>query len=246
MLSRRAAAVGLALVGVGLRAGFYIIGTELLEGGRLPFWFRPTLSPITVAYTGLLTAVAAAVIGLLPALKATDGLRARLQKASAGGGGGAGFGGIWTVAIVAQIAVTCIAPIFTIAVWSESRGEYERVELDIPTDDYIGARLDLDRERGPGIDEELAQARYRERYRDVLTRIELGLAADPRVGGVAFSQRLPRQYHPWNQIAERARPASGSGDRRSGFLPRARHRDPRGARLRLGRSGGGGAQRHRQ
>ena len=40
-------------------------------GDGLPFWVDVTLEPVTVAYALLLALVAAALIGLLPALKAT-------------------------------------------------------------------------------------------------------------------------------------------------------------------------------
>jgi len=217
LLASLAAAVALCLVGFGLRWGYRIVEAELLGGQRLPFWFHPSLSPSTILYAGFLTALAAALVGVVPALKATKGLRSRLQRASAGGGRSVGFGGVWTVAIVSQIAVTCIAPVFTIAVWSESRQEHERVGLDIPAEDYIGARLDLDQEGVPDPERELAQTRFQTRYRETLVEMARRLAADPRVAGVAFSQRLPRQYHPWNQVG-----VDG---------PSAEPRDERGHRL---------------
>src|SRR5207244_5235733 len=40
-------------------------------GDDLPFWVDLTLEPVTIAYALLLALVAAALIGLLPALKAT-------------------------------------------------------------------------------------------------------------------------------------------------------------------------------
>lgn len=163
--------------------------------------------------------MAAAVVGLLPALKATKGLRGRLQQASAGGGGFR-FGGVWTAAIVGQIAVTCIAPVFTIAVWAESRYEVERVDLAIPAEEYLGALLELDPEPGPDVDPVVAQARFQRRYRETLDELSGRLLADSRVAGVAFSERLPRQYHPWNQI-EVEGPAAEPRDERGHRLARA-------------------------
>ena len=43
----------------------------LITGDSLPFWVDLTLEPVTIAYALLLALVAAALIGLLPALKAT-------------------------------------------------------------------------------------------------------------------------------------------------------------------------------
>ena len=219
VLATAAAVVGLALVGYGLRAGYRLVESEVLEGAELPFWFHPSLSPSTVLYVALLTVLAAAVVGVLPAMKVTDGLRDRLQSASAGGGGFR-FGGVWTALIVAQIAVTCVAPLFTVAVWSESRGELARSEIGISAEEYLGARLELDREQGPDVDPDSAQARFQQRYRASIEDIEERLTADSRVAGVTFTQRLPRSYHPWNQI-EVDGPSAAPPDERGHRLGRA-------------------------
>ena len=56
-----------------------------------------------------LTVVGSAIAGVLPALKVTRGMGSRLKQATAGAGG-LQFGGVWTVVIVVQVAVTVAFP----------------------------------------------------------------------------------------------------------------------------------------
>ena len=84
--------------------------------GRLPFWWDLSLSPATVAAAILLTVLAATVAGVMPALKITRGMGDRLKQTTAGAGG-LRFGGVWTVVIVAQVAVTVVFPAI---VWFEN------------------------------------------------------------------------------------------------------------------------------
>jgi hypothetical protein len=91
-----AAVAGTAAAGFGLRMLVGVLETE--AGGRLPFWFSDRLSPETLLYAALLAVLGAMITGVLPGLKVTRGLAARLRQAAAGGGG-LQFGGIWTAVI---------------------------------------------------------------------------------------------------------------------------------------------------
>src|SRR4030095_4574928 len=74
-----------------------------------PFGMTPGLKPSTVLYAGGLAVVSAGMLSLLPALKVT---RARVQPHLANlGSGGATlrFGGVWTGAMITQVALTAIA-----------------------------------------------------------------------------------------------------------------------------------------
>lgn len=63
---------------------FFIIQQE----PQPPFWWNDALSPATIVYAIVLAVVAALMIGVVPALKATRGaVHARLVQHSAGGGG---------------------------------------------------------------------------------------------------------------------------------------------------------------
>src|SRR4051794_29872553 len=68
-------------------------------GDDLPFWVDLKLEPATIAYALLLALVAAALIGLLPALKATGASVQRGLQGITSTGGTMGFGGIWSFII---------------------------------------------------------------------------------------------------------------------------------------------------
>ncbi|HEX8696450.1 MAG TPA: ABC transporter permease [Longimicrobium sp.] len=191
VLAGAAAAVGLAGAGAGMRWGFAVVEGALLDGARLPFWFHPSLSPATVLYAGVLAALAAAIAGVLPALKVTRGLQARLREAGAGGGG-LRFGGIWTAVIVAQIAVTVVFPVTAFATWRDVE-QVRSIRADFAAEEFLSARLAMDREAAPA---DTSRAAFAARFRAARQELERRLAAEPGVAGVTFAERLPRMYHP--------------------------------------------------
>jgi predicted permease len=188
-----AAAVGLAGAGLGLRWVIRVIEAEFLGGKALPFWFHGSLSPTTVLYAVLLTVVGAGVAGVVPALKVTRGLGGRLKQASAGGGG-LRFGGLWTAVIVAQVAVTVAFPVVTYFVRQDAV-KLRTVDIGVPADAYLTARLEMDRE-SPEAGVDSSRAAFAARFRRSYQELERRIAADPAVVGVAFADRLPRMYHP--------------------------------------------------
>jgi hypothetical protein len=114
VLGAVAAVVGLGAASFGLRWGFAVAEAEVLEGGRLPFWFSDSLSATTIAYALGLTLLGAVVAGVLPALKITGkGGGPRLRRAGAGGGGPT-FGPLWSAGMIVQVASTVV---FTAVAW---------------------------------------------------------------------------------------------------------------------------------
>jgi len=67
-----------------------------------------TLEPATIAYALLLALVAAALIGLLPALKVTGVSVRRGLQGITSTGGTMKFGGIWSFIVGAQVACTLL------------------------------------------------------------------------------------------------------------------------------------------
>lgn len=193
VLAGLGAAIGLSVAGHGLRWGYRIVEVELWEA-PLPFWFQPELSLRTVVYTLLLTLVAAAVAGIIPGLKASRGLGQQLRSAT-GGGSGHRFGGIWTLVIVSQIAVTVGFPVVAFAVATEGR-QIQMFDLGIPAHEYLTAHVTVQTEPTAPSDPEAILARSRATFNE----LEEKLLADPRVLGVTFAERAPRQYNGWNQI----------------------------------------------
>ena len=106
VLSSVAAVVGLAIASLGGRWA----KAKFMEAqaSAPPFWLTDALAPETLIYAALLALFAAAVVGIVPALKATGPqMQARLKSAGAAGPG-MKFGGVWTGVIVTQVAVTVI------------------------------------------------------------------------------------------------------------------------------------------
>ena len=99
---------------VGLMVARFVLARTwtMIEGqtGPLPFWIDTSLSSTTILYAVGLTLFAAAIAGVVPALKVTSGGAGARLRAASSGGGGLQFGGVWTVVIVAQIAFTTLLP----------------------------------------------------------------------------------------------------------------------------------------
>ncbi len=194
VLGGLAATLGLVATGLGLRWAYGVVEAEFIE---LPFWFQPSLSPATLVYAVALTLFGAVVAGVLPALKVTRGLAARLKQTTAGGGG-LHFGGLWTAVIVTQVAVTVTFPAVAFFV-RQDREQIRTQELGFGVERYLTARLELDREsvRSGG---DTTRAAFLEYYGATTRTLERRLEAEPNVTAVTFADRLPRMYHAWNQI----------------------------------------------
>ena len=145
----------------------------------------PGLKLTTILYAGGLAVVSAAMLSLLPALKAT---RARVQPHLANlGTGGATlrFGRVWTGAMIAQVALTAIG----IPVAMESASEAMRnvrIRAEFPSREYLAARIDLDRPS-----EEEATSAFEERRAQTYAELERRIAQEPGVVAVTFADRAP-------------------------------------------------------
>jgi len=187
---------GLAAL-VGLAAADFTIdrwGHQYLQSDyeMLPFWYDPHLSVATVLYAIALTVLGAAIAGVLPGLKVTHGLGARLRNGTAGAG--LRFGGVWTAVIIAQVAVTAAFP----AVAFIEQRELWRIEaydVGFPADQYLGVGLELDAPADAGANSAKDGAAQRIRYTAALEELRRRLADEPGVAGVTFADRLPRMYH---------------------------------------------------
>jgi hypothetical protein len=124
-----------------------------------PFWWNDALSPATVAYGIVLAVAGALIIGVVPALKATGGaVGPRLGRLPAGGGGGLHFGGIWTVVIVLQVALSVALIPLAVSLGDARSGLLEpragtaledSVAAGFPADEYLTAELGRDRSVPP-------------------------------------------------------------------------------------------------
>ncbi|CAN5879279.1 ABC transporter permease [soil metagenome] len=180
VLTTVAAVLGLLIARIALGAGL-----GMMAGGDLPFWVDASLSLRTVLYAGLLALFAAAIVGILPALRAT---RVNLQDALRSQGtahSGLQFGGFWTAVIVVQVAITvAFLPLAAGGVFESNRFRH-RAE-GIGAERYLTASVAVDRE-----DHGLDSAAFEARARASLDDLEQRLRAEPGVEAVTFADRLP-------------------------------------------------------
>jgi putative ABC transport system permease protein len=179
LLSGLALVAGLALASNGIRWAISI-ATLANEGEPLPFWFYQPLPTVSIAYACGLAILAAFVTGVLPALKVTRALSPRLRESSAGGGG-LKFGGVWTVVIVAQIAVTVTFPVVTFFVQRDA-WQIEHRQIGVPPAQVLSARLSRDRDLSP------------ERFAAAVRQVRSGMTSVPGVGRVAVGDKLPLMW----------------------------------------------------
>ena len=153
---------------------------------------------------------AAAIAGVVPALKVTSGGVDVRLRAMSSGGGGLQFGGMWTAIIVAQIALTTTLPLVT----SVLRNDYVK-QRDTPAgfaaDEFLTAILALDRADGAAAAADtmpLARAaRLEARYRMLADRLE----SEPGVLGVTYANALPLTYNPIDRIEMDSGPVAPRG-----------------------------------
>jgi putative ABC transport system permease protein len=190
VLGSAAAVVGLALATVPLRAFRRVY--ELESGGQLPFWYDASLSPATAVYAVALLLLAAAVAGVLPALKMTGRrVEARLRQLAAGGGG-LRFGRLWTTVIVVQVALTVAFPAAAFFVRSHVVGA-QNLDPGFPATQYLSTRLELDRDAAFAAD--LSATEAAAWFDATVHELTRRLAADPAVAGVTLTDQLPGTGH---------------------------------------------------
>jgi predicted permease len=141
---------GLVLAGLGALAGVFLSAVALdrirqtlalSQEEPLPFWYRFTVSGETITYVVALTALAAALIGALPAWKATGSkIQNRLQALSAGGGSGMHLGRVWTALILLQVAFAVSLLPTVMMVGTELAGE-AMASPGFAANEYLVAQL---------------------------------------------------------------------------------------------------------
>src|ERR1044072_6720409 len=110
-------------------------------GTTLPFWIDTDLSPLTVFYALGLTVLGAVIAGVLPALKVTRGISARLRQGTAGSG--LRFSGVWTFVIVAQVAATVVLPAI-VMLENNEMSRVQTADIGFPAKEYLGLRVVTD------------------------------------------------------------------------------------------------------
>jgi putative ABC transport system permease protein len=136
------------------------------------------------------------VAGVLPGLSVTGrGAHSHLQRA-AGRGSGARMGRVWTVIVVAQVALTVmfvpVAVLLGLQTW-----EMRTAEPVLPAGEVLTAWLEPDEDLPSGSPAgapraDGAMVRFQAEYRALERRLD----AEAGVRGVTFAERMPGMPHP--------------------------------------------------
>jgi putative ABC transport system permease protein len=181
-----------------------------VQTGPLPFWIDTSLSTTTILYAVGMTLFAAAIAGVVPALKVTSGGAGGRLRAASSGGGGLQFGGVWTVVIVAQIALTTVLPVPLIGVGG---GVTRKIPAGFPAEAFLTATLEIDRFDGVAASEDtvpaVRAARLEARYRALADR----LRQEPGVLDVTYADQMPLMRHSWRGIKMDPGPAAEHSER---------------------------------
>src|ERR671914_870802 len=195
---------------VGLVVARYVLAQTwtMIEGqtGPLPFWIDTSLSPTTILYAVGLTLFAATIAGIVPAIKVTSGDVGGRLRAASSGGGGLQFGGVWTVVIVVQIALTTLLPWPLLGVGAGRLRD--DTPAGFPAEAFLTATLEMDRLDGVAASGDtvpaVRAARLEARYRALADR----LRQDPGVLDVTYADQMPQVTNGRNFIKMDPGPAT--------------------------------------
>ncbi len=165
-------------------------------GDGLPFWVDLKLEPATIAYALLLALVAAVLIGLLPAVKATGASVQRGLQGITSTGGTMKFGGIWSFIVGAQVAFTLLFVPAAVGIYTNSLDD-KSTWAAFPTERYLtfGLRMDNEASAGQGgaPDDGQIGARRARAYEELAGR----LREEPGVTRVVLADRLLGAQPDW-------------------------------------------------
>jgi hypothetical protein len=152
-----------------------------------------------VSFAVGLTVLGSTISGVMPALKVTRGMGSRLKQATAGAGG-LQFGGVWTVVIVVQVAITVAFPAVVYVEQSTLR-RIQTFDVGFADDEYLAVRIRLDAPVVAGANAESSRDAHRASFAARLDELRQRMAAEPGVAGVTFVDELPRASRPQYDIA---------------------------------------------
>jgi predicted permease len=239
VLALAAAVLGLVVARTTMRYAW--TRADQISGGSLPFWVDLQLEPATIAYALLLALIAAALIGLLPALKATGGSVLRGLQGITSTGGTMKFGGIWSFIVGAQVACTLLFVPAAVGIYTTSVQNQPKWTA-FPTAQYLTFRLRMDTEavageRGVPDDAQIG-ARRALAYESLAGR----LREEPAVTHVVHGDRVPTEAPEWVPVEmeqDGAPPARLHGNYEGGFATAsvgAGYHDAFGGRVLAGRA----------
>jgi putative ABC transport system permease protein len=219
--------LALAAAALGLAGGMLAIAhvNALLSAyggpagaGGIPYWWELRLRPATLGYVLGLTVLSAAVVGVLPAVKAAGGrVQGALRQLS--GGTGMQLGRTWNALIVAQVAMTvAFLPPAVSAGWKSLL--HATADPGFAADEFLAARVFLDSDAGAAGDRD--RDVFRTRFAAIQSALGARLLAEPGIEAVTFAADLPGQ-EPLVRVVVEA-PSAGAGT--EGHAVRSAQVDP--------------------
>lgn len=189
VLSCAAAAVGFVIANFVLR--YLMTLLDRAAGEQIPFWITLHLSTNTVLYIAGLAVLASVIVGVLPAMKATQQQITTTLQQLGTGGSGLRLGKVWNALIVAQVAATVsLMPIavYGIGSWILMRAPTQT----IPVNELLTAALYLDRP-GAGTDDfdSYAGDEFKARFASLQADLVRALREEPSVANVTFANSPP-------------------------------------------------------
>jgi putative ABC transport system permease protein len=185
VLSTVSAAIGIVIAKIAIgQINNIIVGLDM----GVPFWMTFQLSPLTVIYAMTLAALAAVIVGVIPALKAT-GKHASLQRLSSGASG-LQLGRTWTALIIAQAAFA-VAVIPFAAHNARLFVQYATANPGFLSKDFLLFRVMMDRVIPTAAGGSTYNRDYTARYRVRQAELERRLESEPEVSHLIRLKSVP-------------------------------------------------------
>lgn len=187
VLSAAASIAGIALASFGMEQGLAIFAAE--GSGPLPYFIDLGMPFAAYVYIAVLTVVAAAVSGVLPAVHAT-GRRVHDTLKQASGADGLRLGRTWTILIVAQVAVAVAGVPATVKI-SGSGIKGAMTQASYREEAFLAATISMDPDAPPGMAPDVHARESSSRFEKLKTDLIARLEAEAGVDDVTLASAVP-------------------------------------------------------
>ncbi|HYP06442.1 MAG TPA: ABC transporter permease [Bryobacteraceae bacterium] len=176
VMSTVGTAIGVAIAEFALRQ---LAAATLHVAADLPFWLSFHLSGKAVLYAALLSVLAAAIVGVAPALQATRRELSSKTRVVGTGSSDLRLGWMWTTLVIAQVGfAVALLPGAVTATVDNLRSEL--IDRGFRSEEFLTAQLDID----PALS---TADLYTGRHTELARRLQ----ADPRVSTTTFATAIP-------------------------------------------------------
>jgi predicted permease len=187
VLTGAASAAGIGLARIGLAQGYAIFAAE--GNGPLPYFLNVGMPFATYVYVAVLTVFAALVAGVLPALRAT-GQRVQDTLKQASGTDGLRLGRVWTVMIIAQVAIAVAGLPVTITI-SLSGIQGALTTANYSEESFLAAIVSADADAPAGMAASVYARESVLRFEKSKTDLVTALESEPAVDDVTVAASTP-------------------------------------------------------